>query len=169
MELRATRYRALGWRVRRALGRAARLGWRRALVAGLATLLALLNPVLCVIHCMVLHAHHSAGHAAHAHHSAEHAAHAGHSAAQALAHRGAGLDTPGHSDAAPDVAPCPLQQAKSSGPPAPQALYELAPLAGLLLALLLLPMRVFPLAGFVLHPRDPGRPPTPPPRLLALP
>ena len=165
MAQRATAYRARLGRAGRGLWRACRAGWRPGLVAALAVLLALLNPALCVIHCLVLHGGHAPAHAHHGHGAAAHA-HIHHDGAVGASH----MVTPAaHDHGGPAGAgPC-AHQADGAGAPLPRALYELAPLAAPLLALTLLLSRPSARARVALRPLAPASPPTPPPRPVALP
>lgn len=167
MKLSSTGYEAQIRRARLALKGACCAGRRHGLPLALALLVALLNPALCVLHCVILHGAHGApvapgqGHASHQHHAAPGHGHAGHQHHAALGQQPA-------ADPAAPVTLCDLmRQAERSGEPTPRALYELAPLAALLVALTLLPLHAPAAAPPPIRALPRRSPPTPPPRPLA--
>lgn len=131
----------------------------------LALFVILLNPALCVLHCLALEGGSAPGTGGHALHSAHeaaghalHNAHGAHTAAKAAPTQAAGQS---------DVAlVCAMAQAlDEDGGPLPRALYELTPIAALAVAFALAMLGAPPAPGPARRPLTPPAPPSPPPRL----
>lgn len=173
MELSPTGYEEQIRRARLALRGACCAGRRHGLVVALALLLALLNPALCVLHCVMLHGAHGAAPAGggQAGHDQSRHAHQQHAAmAQRPGHHdhAAMGQQPAAGDPGPAMTLCEMMRgAEGAGQPMPRALYELAPLAALLVVLTLLPLHAPAGAPLAIRPLPRRSPPTPPPRPFA--